>query len=164
MKLADIIVLGTPVIPTLRELADLERTVERGMPDGYRQFMLQLGEGILGGTYVRVYSPWRIRNELQSWRDRVREYWFWQGMTKDRALECILVGDTVDGDELIFHPSDPNDIWVLPRHSEQAMRSGRGLWQALEWLCSSGALTEPFAERQFHAFDSRKSETGITRR
>jgi hypothetical protein len=28
---------------------------------------------------------------------------------------------------------------------------------AIEWLCSSGTLTEPFVEREFEPFDSRKT-------
>lgn len=158
MKLAEVTVEGTLVIPTAAELDELEETLEASLPAGYREFMLGLGEGVLGGAYVRVYPPWRIGRELQSWRDRIREYWFWEGLAKERALEAVVVGDTLDGDELIFHPSDPDEIWVLPRNSEQALRAGRGLWEALEWLCSSGVLTESFAERRFEPFDSRKGE------
>ena len=156
MKLADITVDGTRVLPTLRELDELEARLSAPLPAGYREYMLALGEGILGGTYIRVYPPWRIQNELQSWRDRIRDYWFWEGLPRDRAVESVVIGDTVDGDELIFHPADPDEIWILPRHSNDASRIGRGLWQALEWLCSSGELIEPFAERRFEPFDSRK--------
>ncbi len=158
MKLSDITVNGAPVLATREDIRQLEDVLGSSLPAGYREFMLALGEGVLGGAYVRVYPPWRVGRELHTWRDRIREYWFWDGLAQERALACVVLGDTLDGDELIFHPEDPDDIWVLPRHSEQAVRVGRGLWEALEWLCSSGVLTEPFAARGLEPFDSRRSE------
>ena len=155
MKITDITVDGPRVVATEDEIDVLEADLGIRLPEGYREFMVVLGEGVLGGTYVRIYPPWRIRRELQGWQNRIREYWFWKGLDKERALAAVVVGDTLDGDELIVHPSDPDEIWVLPRHSERALVAGRGLWEALEWLCSAGVLTEPFAERKFEPFDSR---------
>lgn len=156
MRLADITIAGTPAVPTESELDDLEGALGTRLPLGYREFMLACGEGTLGGAYIRIYPPWRIQCELAEWRSRITEYWFWDGLPQQRGVEAVVVGDTLDGDELIFHPSEPDAIWVLPRNSEQASQIGTGLWEALEWLCSSGVLTEAFAERNFDPFDSRK--------
>lgn len=156
MNLSDIRTVGKPVaLATPAELEDARRVLGCGLPAGYLEFMLSLGEGILGDSYVRVYPPWRLLGELDEWRARIAEYWFWDGMQQARALECVRLGDTLDGDELVFHPSEPDEIWVLPHDSESALRIGAGLWEALEWLCSSGILTEAFAERSFEPFDSR---------
>lgn len=72
-----------------------------------------------------------IEKELTEWRRRINKYWFWDDvrelLPKERALECVIIGDTVSGDELVFHPSRPNRLFVLPRDSEQftpAARSG----------------------------------------
>jgi hypothetical protein len=156
VKLSDIkVASGARAVATPKELEDLSRLVGARMPDGYAEYMLALGEGVLGGTYVRIYPPWRIAKELEAWRARIREYWFWSGVSQETALESIILGDTLDGDELIFHPSDPDQITVLPRNSDDSIVAGRGLWSALEWLCSSGVLTGAFRERRFEPFDSR---------
>lgn len=92
------------------------------------------------------------------WRQRIDEYWFWDDgrdvLTKEQALQSVIIGDTLDGDELIVHPDNPERVYILPRHSEGIHIAGDGLPTAIEWLCGSGALTEPFEERNFEPFDS----------
>lgn len=125
-------------------------------PTGYREYVTRFGDGVLGGSYIRIYPPQRIlsgENNLDEWRQRIGEYWFWDDgrevLTKEQALQAIIIGDTLDGDELIFHPREPERIYVLPRHSEEIYMAGMGLPEAIEWLCSSGKLTEPFSQRNF---------------
>ncbi|STQ89548.1 SMI1/KNR4 family protein [Iodobacter fluviatilis] len=131
-------------------------------PSGYREYVTRFGEGILGGTYVRIYPPHRILsgiNNNEEWRQRIMQYWFWDNgrdtLSKETALESIIIGDTYDGDELIVHASHPERIHVLPRYSEDIHIAGNGLAEAMEWLCSSGVLTEAFDDRIFEPFDSR---------
>ena len=38
--------------------------------------MTPMGEGSLN-TLVRVYPPWRVRAELDAFRERGTAYWFW---------------------------------------------------------------------------------------
>ncbi len=77
-------------------------------------------------------------------------------LSKEQALQSVIIGDTVDGDELIVHPDNPDRIYVLPRNSEDIYVAGDGLPAAIEWLCGSGTLTEAFSERNFEPFDSRQ--------
>src|SRR5262249_17740167 len=81
-------------------------------------------------------------------------------LTKTQALESVIIGDTLDGDELIVHPGNPERIYVLPRHSEKIYVAGDGLLAAIEWLCTSGTLTEQFPERNFEPFDSQAGQSG----
>ena len=163
MKLDAITVSGgPPILSTPAEFDEAEAHCDIRFPSGYRDYISRFGEGILGGNYVRIYPPRRIvggANNVHEWRDRIKEYWFWDEgrdvLSQERALECVIVGDTVDGDELIVHPTTPERIYVLPRNSEKIFVAGDGLLPALEWLCSSGTLTEPFRERTFEPFDSR---------
>jgi len=81
-----------------------------------RRLPERFGEGLLAG-YVRVYPPHQILkgdNNVNAWRERIDEYWFWDAgkdvLSKDRALECVIVADTMDGDELVAHPSDPDRL------------------------------------------------------
>ena len=163
MTLNDIKIVAEPlVLSSNAEVDDAEADLGIRFPSGYREYITRLGEGVLGGNYIRIYPPRRILtglNNLAEWRQRVNEYWFWAAaaviLTKEKVLECIIVGDTLIGDELIVHPSNPERIYVLPRELESIFVAGDGLLPAMEWLCSSGTLIEPFAERNFEPFDSR---------
>jgi hypothetical protein len=160
VNISEIRILKEPILATSAEVDALESSLWVTFPAGYRDYITRLGEGVLGGSFVRVYPPWRINKELSDWRKRINKHWFWERsrelLPKERALECIIVGDTVNGDELVFHPARPNHLFVLPRESKQALNAGSDLLAAVEWMCTSGELTEPFRERDFEPFDSRK--------
>jgi hypothetical protein len=136
------------------------------MPSEYREFITRFGEGTLGG-YVRVYPPHQILkgdNCVTEWRKRIDEYWFWDDgadvLPKVRALECLIVADTVDGDELAFHPSEPDRLYVLPRYDEMVYVAGDGLLAAIEWLLTSGTLTKKIKNRKFEPFDGKAAGNG----
>jgi hypothetical protein len=165
MKIADAHVIGKPlVLATPAEVDGLASRLWVTFPEGYREFVTQLGEGVLGGSFVRIYPPWRIEKELPVWRRRINKHWFWdQGrdlLPKERALACVIIGDTVNGDELVFHPTRPNFLFILPRDSERVFDSGGDILAAIEWICTSGELVEPFDERNFEPFDSRAEMEG----
>jgi hypothetical protein len=160
MNLNAVRVLKKPlVLATPRQVDALEAALWVTFPAGYREYVTTLGEGVLGGTFVRVYPPWRVEKELAEWRRRVGKYWFWDRgrklLPKERGVECVVVGDTVNGDELVFHPARPG-LFVLPRDEEKVYAVGPDLLAAVEWMCASGKLTPKFAERDFEPFDSRK--------
>jgi hypothetical protein len=120
------------------------------------------GPGLTGAKTmkaVRVVS--RMVTGLLQWWQRISEYWFWDRgrdvLTKEEALQSVLIGDTLDGDELIVHPSKPERVFVLPRNRDEIYIAGDGLPEAMEWLCSSGTLTEAFDERNFEPFDTRRA-------
>jgi hypothetical protein len=159
----NVTVVGRPLIlspPAEVDAAEAQLGIR--FPTGYREFVTRFGEGVLGGSYVRIYPPRRIlsgENCLAEWRQRIAAYWFWDGgrdvLTKQQALESVIIGDTADGDELIVHPDNPERVYVLPRDSDDIHVAGDGLPAAIEWLCGSGTLTQPFTERNFEPFDSR---------
>ncbi len=165
MKIEDVKVVGKPLaVATAADVDALASRLWITFPAGYREYVTRLGEGVLGGSFVRIYPPWRIEKELPEWRRRISKYWFWDEcrelLPKERALECVIIGDTVNGDELVFHPSRPNRLFVLPRDSEQVFDAGDDLLTAIEWMCTSGEVVEPFRERNFEPFDSRIEAEG----
>jgi hypothetical protein len=167
VNLRDVRVLKTPLVrATPKQVDALEAALWVTFPAGYREYVTTLGEGTLGGAFVRVYPPWRIERELSEWRRRVGKYWFWDRgrklLPKERGVECVAVGDTANGDELVFHPTRPGRLFVLPRDSETVFDAGPDLLAAVEWVCSSGKLTPKFAERDFEPFDSRKEPRTAT--
>jgi hypothetical protein len=144
-------------LSSAEEVARLEESLAARFPAGYAEFVTRFGEGTLGGSYVRIYPPHRIERELVPWRDRIRQYWFWPKgpCPQEHALESIILGDTLDGDELVFHPSNSKALFILPRHRECSFEAGHDLPEAIEWLCSSGTLTRRFSQRHFEPFSTR---------
>jgi len=58
------IVGGPLMVATDKEVDALEKTLGVSLPQGYRDYMKKLGEGVLGGTFVRVYGPGTIGKGL----------------------------------------------------------------------------------------------------
>jgi hypothetical protein len=148
------------------DVVDAERQLGTRLPEGYRDFIARFGEGLLAG-YIRVYPPHQILtgdNNVHAWRERIDEYWFWDEdadvLTKDRAREGVIVADTMDGDELMMHPAQPDRLYVLPHDEEAIYVAGDGLLPAVEWLLTSGVLTESIEDRTFVPFDGRAAADG----
>jgi hypothetical protein len=128
MDLGGVKVVGGPlVLATDAGVDALEAKLGGTFPEGYRAYVTTLGEGVLGGTFVRVYPPWRIARELAPWRKRLKKYWFWDRgsavLTKQRAVQSVIVADTLNGDELLFHPGE------RPAQEESSC-------QTMSWRCS----------------------------
>lgn len=136
------------------EIMACEKTLNIVFDQDYKEYVLTYGSGILGGTYVRIFLPETIILTLQEWKDRITEYWFWDKgaaiLRKEEVLNSIRIGDTFDGDEIIFLK---NEYFILPRNSEMIYKTGNTLEETITWLCSSGILTEAFSEREFEPFD-----------
>jgi hypothetical protein len=155
--LTDVRITGKPlVLATSTEVDALEAKLWITFPKGYREYVTELGEGVLGGDLVRIYPPWRIAKELDEWRGRIAKYWFWDKsravLPKERALECVILGDTTNGDEIVFHSSRPGTLFVLPRDTAKADVLTGDLWVAVDHLCKE------FTARDFVPFDSRKEK------
>ena len=60
MKIEDVQVAGKPLV--LATAADVDALASRlwiAVPSGYREYVTRVGEGVLGGSFVRIYPPWR---------------------------------------------------------------------------------------------------------
>ena len=137
------------------EISAAEAELGAGFPSGFRSWMTSLGAGVLSDL-VRIYPLPRLVELVGETRARWREYYFWDEghdvLPRDRALESILVADTLNGDEVIFHPSDPGVLYLLPRNDEQIYRVGQTFDEALDWLCTSGVVAEPVSLQYFEPF------------
>jgi hypothetical protein len=127
-------------------------------PDGYAEYMAELGEGTLS-DYIRIWPPRRIEKELPEHRRFWSENFCWDEdgpLTPARTGETVLLGDTLDGNRLVFHPDRPDDLFVLPRHDDQIYRIGPGLDAAINWLCDSGVLDQTITFRYFEPYGERE--------
>ncbi|TXT21317.1 MAG: hypothetical protein FD138_4076 [Planctomycetota bacterium] len=136
-----------------------EETLKVKFPKDYSEFVTKFGEGTYSG-FVRVYPPERIFKELREVQQRWDEYFLWdegpEVLTKAEVVESIVFADTVNGDELIFHPGKPNRLFLLPRHSYSVLEVADSLSAAIDWLCASGKLTAPIGFKYFESWLKRK--------
>ena len=134
------------------EVAAAEQAIWSSFPPGYTEFVTQLGDGELT-TWVRINPPARIQASFQVFQERLKEYFFWESgrdvLPQERVVECIPLGSTMNGDELIFHPSDVRRILALPRNDEAILEIGSSLPEAIEWLFRSGVLTKSMELKAF---------------
>ena len=142
-----------PVSPA--EVDEVEAWLGCRLPVGYREFVTRFGSGVLCG-FLRVYTPGELRRGERSvgeWRARLEEFWLWDDdpdrLTRPRGLECVRVADTVNGDEFVFHPSEPDRVLVLGRADFRVYDAGRGLLAALDWALGSETLTGRIRSRTF---------------
>lgn len=161
MKLSDIKLPKKHKPCKAAEVQALEAELWVALPAKYREYVTLLGEGVLS-SFVRIYPPARIKQELTDWRKRIDKYWFWDKskklLPKERALEAIILGDTLNGDELIFHPARPKTLFILPRHADKIFVAGADVLSAAEWICTSGKLVKPIREYVFELFDKEDEE------
>lgn len=151
---------GPLVLASHAAVDDLEQRLGVRFPDGYREYVTLLGEGQLEAL-VRVHPPWGVLEELDAHRGLMAAYWSWHdepAFGQHEATESIPLGDTVDGDAILFHPADRTQIVVLPRHDERLFLRGADLLEVVEWLCAGGTGSIAGPGRTFAPYDSRRSE------
>lgn len=136
-----------------------EAALNTRFPNGYREFITTYGRGLLGGL-IRIAVPADLlsgERSVPEWRKRIDEYWFWDNtaelLPKPHALECVVLADTVGGDELIFHPAAPDRLYVLAHDFDDThLVSTTGLEAAVDWFFTSGKLDEPFEDDSFEPY------------
>ena len=146
---------------TLANDADVDAVEAKAnfhFPTGYREYVTTLGRGEYC-SYIRIHMPWKILSEYRDYQRFLKEYWFWdrgaEVISKSKATESVNVGDTMDGDVILFHPSNPGELFVLPRHDDMSHRIGSNLYDAIDWLCvyrhnpHSGSVGENHERRYF---------------
>jgi len=156
------VVKGPLVTASAEEVEALEAKLWITFPDGYIDYVTRLGEGYLS-DFIRIHPPWRIDKEVDAWRRERAQYWFWDEgpplLPKARAVECVCIGDTLNGDQLVFHPSRRDRLFVLPRQQCEVFEAGPDLLSAVDWMLRSGRLIAGARRKlQFEAFDSRLEE------
>jgi hypothetical protein len=116
----------------MAEVERLESTLGIKLPIGYRNFITRFGVGYYCDLFY-IYAPDYILQEYAQHREFWKEWyytdtqgkshWFFEGsesiLNEAQLQECVIIGDTKDGDELVFYPAQPDNIYILPRHSDK---------------------------------------------
>lgn len=146
LRLEILEVTGAPHPATKRALERLRAGLAKQLPDGYEDMMRAVGPGVLRHT-VRVHGPRQILGEVAEWRRRIKKYWFWgKGplLSKSAAQKAVRIADTLDGDELVFVPSEPDTLLMLPREDEEVQLLSRtGLLSALARIIKRDSARMP---------------------
>ncbi len=141
------------------DVSATERTLKLEFPAGYSEFVCRLGEGTLNNL-IRINMPDRVPKQIRQWQAAWASAFFWEKgrrtLSKDKVLESIPIGDTLTGDQLIFHPAMPATLFILPRQSETIFRAGESLEAAIDWVCTSGKVAR---RQRFKYFESHKGRS-----
>lgn len=145
MNLSKVTIEGTPNPIDQNKIDAVEKAHDVRFPAGYSEFMQRFGEGEL--SELRVYSPTRIVEDVEEWRSMVLDGWFMSSqsteISAEKAMECYVFADTQSGDEFIFHPASPNDVYVLPRYSYESITVKGGFSGVLVWYDTSSLMVQP---------------------
>lgn len=124
---------------SLESIAEVSNQSGVPFPPGYEAFITRLGRGVFCDM-VRVYEPSRILKETPDFQESMDRYYHWSGLSQTEATTSIIIGDSVDGDRLVFCPSRPENLFVLPRHDLRAMALPWDLLTAMEALMSPQSM------------------------
>jgi hypothetical protein len=140
LQLDQLRVKGKPQPVSEADLQRLKTELATKLPDGYEEMMRTPGPGTLRVT-VRVQGPATILRGTKAWRERIAQYWFWGNgplLTKAAAQGAVRIADTIGGDELVFLPTEPDTLLLLPHEDEDVqLVSKTGLLAALTRLVTS---------------------------
>jgi hypothetical protein len=140
LQLDQLRVTGRPQPAADADLQRLKTELAAQLPAGYEEVIRTLGPGTLRVT-VRVQGPATILRSTKAWRERIAQYWFWGNgplLSKEAAQSAVLIADTIGGDELVFLPTEPDTLLLLPHEDEEVQLVSRtGLLSALTRLVTS---------------------------
>ncbi len=131
---------------TDEDVTAAETVLGTHFPATYREYVTTLGVGYCNG-FARVYLPAEIVSEKAEFQQEwalfapSRYQTGFDLLPLHRMLESIILATTVDGDEVVFHPDTPDDLYVLPRQDWHIYRIGRTLDEALTWVLTPHHLS-----------------------
>jgi hypothetical protein len=142
------------------QLALLQKTLGFPLPVGYAEFMATLGIGDYCGL-LRVYEPDAIPEENRQTQALWQEYFSWEDgrdvLPREEVARCVVFANTIDGDNLLFHPRIPDRLFVLPRHDDTIYWVPECFLNPLEWYDQSGLVTPAPAFKTFESYCDRQT-------
>jgi hypothetical protein len=108
-------------------LLEVEARLGFRFPDDYREFITTFGDGDIMDGAIRAFSPQHILNiGLGETRDRLAEFWLWDQspdiLNQEKAVQYVPFFDSANGDDILFHPDNPNDWFILAHEADTVIR------------------------------------------
>ena len=115
-------------------------------PDGYREYMTTFGKGEYC-NYINVSTPQMIVKDQMGEKPPLQQFCnSWDGsefgITPERLAKAILLGNSIDGDWIIFEAGLPDAVYVLPESEYIFYSGGLNLLDALDRTCKIGGRSE----------------------
>jgi hypothetical protein len=114
----------------LAQVIQVEKALGIQLPEGYRRFITRWGLGVYCDLFW-IYAPDQIMQSYHKYRKawknfshfdvQGKRHWLYEGsegiLDESQLQESIVIGDSSDGDKLVFFPCQHNKIYILPRNS-----------------------------------------------
>jgi len=145
------------ITATIKDVEDVEAKLNVSFPQGYKEYVTHFGLGQYC-NYITVEMPNEILSGYKEYQNLLEEHYSWEIgtkiITKERVFESIKIAYTEDNDVIIFHPSNPRELIVLPNIDDMLYICGTNLYEAIDWLCVSrqsdtGSVGETHEQRYF---------------
>lgn len=151
MNYSDVFLVGDKLLlATEREIDTASAALHTRFPPGYREYMLALGSGNLNRS-VRVLPPNEIAARTAEFQESLHFLYDDDGfdliekgldlLSPDRLLSSVYLVDAGSGSQFIYHPDNPDAIFLLPHGHMSIDFIGVNLEDALDSFILGGAHT-----------------------
>ena len=145
----------------LAELKSLEDRLKVKLPDDYCEFLIKFGAGEFCG-WLSHFNSSDLFEGQKSYQNLVREFYLWDtktsALSKQEVIEATWLARSIDGDEIVFHPSKSPGLFLLPRNLETILPIGSSWGQVLDFFAYSGVI---FKKSEFPWFCTFKDRCRI---
>lgn len=122
------------VLSSEEEIQAFEARMQIVLPADHREFLKTFGEGVIF-NHFRVFGPDKIMAEAKVFQLRWQRYFLWgtpnSALKVDQMGNCIIIGDSFNGDELVVSRDYPGEVFYFPQDKHQILRLGPSLENAL---------------------------------
>lgn len=145
------------------DLKSAETSLGASFPDDYGEYVTRLGQGELC-DFLRMLMPVEVIQRTRDFRELVESDLIWEGEQREayiprgRALNCVALAYTIDGDTLLFHPVQTERFYFWTRDAGIVDDVGQTLEEAIQWLGNAGNL---HGHPGFYYFESWKNRSDI---
>ncbi len=122
------------ILASEEDIQAFEARMQIVLPADHRDFLKIFGEGVVF-NHFRVFGLDKIMAEAKVFQLRWQEYFLWEDSNSalkiDQMGNCIIIGDSFNGDELVVSRDYPGEVFYFPQDKHQILGLGPSLESAL---------------------------------
>ncbi len=166
----DIYLVSLDIQPvTHAEVEALQSALGLPLPVGYVEFITRFGEGLYC-DFFRILSPKETLERALEVRRWWQERWFFESpeslLTQEQAVSGFMIASSIDGDQIVFYPPQPEKLYILPRHSRDIQIIRADFSDLHTWGTDDGSTHlrtfEPFNNRAHLELLSERTDFQLT--